>query len=162
MSSSKKPRSRRELQHAISLEWRRAQNRTDAYDQAVADALQVNRTDLRCIDILDQEGPTPAGKLAELMGLTTGATTALIDRLEQSGFVQRVRDPHDRRVVYVAPGEAARERLWPYYEPMERVADELYRHYTVAQLELLLGFLERGAELSERELERLRAELAGS
>jgi len=151
---------RRELEEAITRGWRAAQSRSDAHDELVANALGINRTDLRCIDILDQEGRTTAGRLAELMGLTTGATTALLDRLERVGYVQRVRDDEDRRRVFVEVTQTVQERAWPYYEPLVRVGQELYAGYTVPQLELLLDFLERGAELSQRELVRLRERLA--
>jgi DNA-binding MarR family transcriptional regulator len=149
-------RKREDVEAALTREWRWAQNRTDAHDEVVANALGINRTDLRCLDVLDQEGPTTAGRLAELMGLTTGATTALIDRLEESGFVQRTRDPDDRRRIYVEVTRAAQERAWPYYEPLFRLSAELYGRYTVAQLEIVLDFLEAGAELSRQVLAELR------
>ena len=153
---------RRELEEAITRGWRAAQSRSDAHDELVANALGINRTDLRCIDILDQEGRTTAGRLAELMGLSTGATTALLDRLERVGYVQRTRDDEDRRRVFVEVTQLVRERTWPYYEPLMRVGQELYARYTVPELELVLDFLERGAELSQRELAALRARLAGT
>ena len=62
-----------------------------------------------------------AGRLAELMGLTTGAITTVLDRLERAGFARRVRDESDRRRVRVElDREGAREKLWPYYEPLAR------------------------------------------
>ena len=156
-------RTRRELEEAISLEWRRSQNRGDAYDEAVADALGLNRTDFRCLDILDQEGGrVPAGRLAGLMGLTTGATTAMIDRLEEAGFAVRTRDPSDRRRVYVEPTAHARERGWEFYGPLEKMSADLYGRYTVAQLEIVLDFLQAGGELSDRAFAQLRAKLASS
>jgi len=139
---------------------RRSQNRTDAYDEAVADALGIHRTDHRILDVLDLEGPVTAGRLAELAGLTTGALTAAVDRLERSGFARRVRDEHDRRRVHIELTETVREAVWQYYEPMARLAEELYARYTDEQLELVLDFLEAAAELSERELAALRAKLA--
>jgi DNA-binding MarR family transcriptional regulator len=153
-------RNRKELEEALTREWRWAQNRTDAHDELVANALGINRTDLRCLDVLDQEGPATAGRLAELMGLTTGATTALIDRLEQAGFVQRTRDPDDRRRVYVEMTQAAQRRAWPFYEPLFRLSADLYGRYTAAELELVLDFLETGAELSRQVLADLRERLA--
>ena len=74
---------------------------TDRFDHAVADALGVNRTDMRCMDMLEREGPLPAGRLAEAAGLTSGAMTTALDRLERAGFVRRVRDREDRRRVLV-------------------------------------------------------------
>jgi DNA-binding MarR family transcriptional regulator len=100
----------RELTERISLEVRRSQNRADAYDEAVADAPGINRTDMRCIDVLDQEGRMTAGRLASLTGLTTGAITTVVDRLERAGFAQRVRDERDRRRVHVELTELARQK----------------------------------------------------
>ena len=144
---------------ALSIEVRRSQNRTDAYDEAVSDALGINRTDHRVIDRLDQEGPLTAGRLAELAGLTTGAMTAVLDRLEQAGFVRRVRDEDDRRRIHVELTDKVRQAVWQYYEPMMRLAAEIYGRYTDEQLELMLGFLQAANELSERELANLRAKL---
>ena len=63
--------------------------------------LGLNPTDVRCVDLLDQHGTMTAGALAELAGLSTGAVTFLLDRLERAGFVRRVRDLEDRRRVLV-------------------------------------------------------------
>lgn len=147
---------------AINLEVRRSQNRTDAYDEAVADAIGLNRTDHRCIDILEQEGGATAGRLAELMGLTTGAVTTVLDRLERAGFARRVRDESDRRRVHVVLTEKAGEVLWPFYEPMQRLSEELYSRYSDDELALLLGFLVAGAELYEEVFAELRARLEAS
>src|SRR3970040_2178274 len=59
----------------------------------------LNSTDLECLDLLDMAGATTAGRLAQHAGLTTGAMTAVIDRLERAGVVRRLRDPEDRRWV---------------------------------------------------------------
>jgi DNA-binding MarR family transcriptional regulator len=153
-------KSRQELMDAINLEVRRAQNRSDAYDEAVAEALGINRTDQRCIDVLDQEGPTTAGRLAELLGLTSGAITTVLDRLELAGYARRVRDEADRRRVTVELTDEARAAGWEFYEPMLRMAEELYSRYTDDELALLLDFLETAATLGQRNLAALRERLA--
>ena len=149
------------LTEAINREVRRSQNRTDAYDEAVADALGLNRTDQRCLDVLEQEGPATAGRLAAVMGLTSGAVTTVLDRLERAGYARRVRDESDRRRVQVELTEQARRDLWPYYEPLARMSEALYARYSDDQLALLLDFLETAGELHERELGLLKARLAG-
>jgi DNA-binding MarR family transcriptional regulator len=141
------PDRRSELMHAISLAVRRSQNRSDAYDEAVSDAVGINRTDHRCLDVLDQEGGATAGRLAEVMGLSTGAITAVIDRLERAGFARRVRDEDDRRRVRVELTPKTRETMWPYYEPMLELSRQLYSRYTDQELELLLDFLRTADEL---------------
>jgi DNA-binding MarR family transcriptional regulator len=155
-------RTRKELIDAISIHSRRSQNRTDAYDEAVSEAVGINRTDLRCLDILEQEGEATPGRLSELMGLTTGAITTVIDRLERAGYVNRVRDEHDRRRVRVVVSEKAMERLWPYYEPIARMAAEIYDRFTDDQLETVLEFLETGADLHDRVVAELKAKLAAA
>jgi DNA-binding MarR family transcriptional regulator len=151
---------RNKLIAAINLEVRRSQNRTDAYDEAVAEAIGINRTDHRCLDILEQEGGATAGRLAELMGLTTGAVTTVLDRLERAGLARRVRDESDRRRVHVVLTEKAGEVLWPFYEPLQRLGEELYSRYSDDELALLLGFLVAGAELYEEVFAELRVRLA--
>src|SRR3954469_22481009 len=92
---------KRELFTELIDEVRTSQLATDRYDQAVADALGLNRTDMRCADVLDREGPVTAGRLAEATGLTSGAITTAIDRLERAGIARRRPDPGDRRRVLV-------------------------------------------------------------
>src|SRR5919108_5247150 len=73
------------------------QTSNDNWDQAMSDQFGINRTDARCIDLIDQAGGMTAGELARAAGLTTGAVTAVIDRLERAGVARRVADPSDRR-----------------------------------------------------------------
>jgi DNA-binding MarR family transcriptional regulator len=153
------PGTREELISSINFELRRSQNRTDAYDEAVADAIGLNRTDQRCLDIIDQEGGATAGQLAALMGLTTGAITTVLDRLERAGFAQRVRDDTDRRRVHVTLTEKAHKELGPFYEPLMRMSEQLYARYTDEELGLLLRFLEEAAELHEGVFAELRGRL---
>jgi DNA-binding MarR family transcriptional regulator len=138
-------------------EVRRSQNATDRFDQAVADAVGLNRTDMRCLDVLDREGPVTAGRLAEATGLTTGAITSVLDRLERAGHARRVRDATDRRRVLVEPTAEARRAAAEYYQPHAELAERMYRRYTIEQLELLLGFIREGREFNEREAARLEA-----
>ena len=150
---------REELMQAINIEVRRSQNRTDAYDEAVSQAVGINRTDLRCIDIIDQEPGITAGRLAEASNLTTGAVTTVLDRLELAGLARRVRDENDRRRVRIEVTEKARAELWPYYEPLARIGEELKGRYSDEQLELLLDFMKTAGELHEQVLSSLRIRL---
>ena len=111
----------------------------------------LNSTDLGALCLLLLRGPTPAGRLAELTGVTTGAVTGVVDRLEKGGFVRREADPADRRKVIVAPDAARAEReLFPHFSSLERAATAtFYDDYTVAELELITGFLSRLSSLDE-------------
>ena len=92
-------RHKREVFDQLLAEVRGSQNATARFDQAVADAAGLNRTDMRIIAALDQEGPVPAGRLAEVTGLSSGAMTTALDRLERAGYARRARDTGDRRRV---------------------------------------------------------------
>src|SRR5438105_15388836 len=77
---------------------------------AVAERLGLNITDHKALDFACRGGgPVTAGELAELTGLTTGAITGVIDRLEKAGFARRERDPNDRRRIILRPTSRARE-----------------------------------------------------
>lgn len=102
-----------------------------------------------CLDFLGQQGPITAGRLAELTGLSSGAMTAALDRLERAGYARRVRDPGDRRRVLVEPTDKAGE-LDSFYSEHASLAERLYDEYTTEQLQLLLLFLRQGRELNER------------
>jgi DNA-binding MarR family transcriptional regulator len=149
-------RHKREVFERLLDEVRRSQNATARFDQAVADAAGINRTDMRCIDVLQRGGPMTAGQLADETGLSTGAMTTALDRLERAGYARRVRDPADRRRVRIelTPAIGAVES---FYREHGRMADRLYRRYTLEQLELLLQFVRDGREFNEQqaaELER--------
>ena len=101
MSRARQKRS--ELLDELKLAGRRLSTATIMFHQAVADRLGLNPTDHRCVDRLLLNGPLTAGELASRTGLTTGAITAALDRLERAGFVARGDDPQNRRRVIVQP-----------------------------------------------------------
>lgn len=151
---------KRALFEQLVNEVRASQNATDRFDQAVADTIGMNRTDMRLIDLLEREGRLTAGELATGTGLTTGAITTAIDRLEHAGFARRVRDTDDRRRVYVELRPEAQARTGAFYAEHAQLAEELYRRYTEEQLELLLGFVARSRRFNERKAAELEAKLA--
>jgi len=151
---------KQELANAITTEVRRSQIRTDAYDDAVATALGVNRTDYRCIDALDVEGPMTAGQLAAVVGISSAAMTTALDRLERAGMARRRRDEQDRRRVVVEIDPDVRKRGWEYYEPLARMGAELMERFTAAELEIVLRFLREANELATGSLDELHRTLA--
>src|SRR6476620_3955370 len=82
---------------------RKSSTATIMYQLAIADRLNLSLTDLVAGEIVSRTGAITAGELAELSGLTTGAITGVVDRLEKGGFVRRVNDPNDRRRVMLEP-----------------------------------------------------------
>ena len=148
-------RSRRELLDRLSLAIRASQNASEAFDEYVATATGINRTDMRCLDILSQRGPITAGQLARAMHLSSGAITTLVDRLERAGYARRRRDTEDRRRVLVelVPGKI--ERAMPYYAPLYHGTVRLLENHSDQEIELMIDFLEQGRQMVEDELERL-------
>jgi DNA-binding MarR family transcriptional regulator len=143
-------------------EVRMSQVATDRMDQAVADALGLNRTDMRCTDVLEREGAVTAGRLAQATGLTTGAITSVIDRLERAGYARRVRDQNDRRRVLVELTPEVLERSRGFYAEHQKLSERLYRRSSEEELKLLLQFVRTGRELNEREAARLEAQQRGA
>jgi DNA-binding MarR family transcriptional regulator len=138
-------------------EIRRHQNAQDLFDDAACAYLGINRTDGRCLDILDQHGRMTAGALARASGLSSGAATTLIDRLERAGYVRRVRDTEDRRRVLVEMTDEARRRAWEVWGPIAEETGRIFDGYDDAQLALFRDFTRTARELLERHRERVRA-----
>jgi DNA-binding MarR family transcriptional regulator len=151
-------RDKRGIFEELINEVRRSQHATDRFDQAVADAVGLNRTDMSCIDVLDREGPLTAGRLAEATGLTSGAMTTALDRLERGGYARRVRDESDRRRVLVELTDQARRDMGAFYGEHAALSEQLYERYTVEDFELLLEFVRMGREFNERHAVRVEQE----
>ncbi len=94
------------------------------FEGGLAKKLKLSRTDMRCLDLIGRLGPITAGHLAEEAGLTTGAVTFILDRLEAAGMVTRRRDTEDRRRVWVEIVPEAQDTLQDLQRP---VAEEMRR-----------------------------------
>src|SRR5258708_12382269 len=113
---STKTKRRRELEAALNAAMRDVSGQGVLYSQAVAERLGMNSTDLECLDHISR-GPLTAGRLAELTGLTTGAITGVIDRLERAGLARRDPHPGHRRQTLVRMLPALSARLPPPFHP---------------------------------------------
>ncbi len=147
---------KREVFDQLLAEVRGSQNATARFDQAVADAAGLNRTDMRIIDALDQEGPVPAGRLAEVTGLSSGAMTTALDRLERAGYARRARDTGDRRRVLVELTEQS-QTVHEFYAEHAAYAERLYQRHSLEQLELMLQMFRESREFNERRAAELEA-----
>jgi DNA-binding MarR family transcriptional regulator len=135
---------------------RRVNLQGSLFGQTVAIRFGLSESDIETLEALIELGASTAGRLADLTGLTSGAVTRVIDRLEQSGYVRRVPDPDDRRKVIV---EVVPEKVAAIRSTLDRVgaasADELGR-YTDAQLALITEFLGRMEQITRDEATSLR------
>lgn len=137
--------SRQELISQAGMEARLHQNAYDQFEDTVAEYFGVNRTAMRCMEVLDRAGQLTAGEIATQTGLTSGAVTAMLDRLERAGYVRRLRDTSDRRRVLVDLTDKARQTTAEVYGPLVSVMAELER-YTDAELVLIRDFLRLGSQ----------------
>ncbi len=128
----------------------------DAFDEIACRKLGINRTDLRCLNIVENQGPMTAGRLAELSGLTTAAVTSVLDRVERAGYARRVRAEKDRRQVIVELTPIARERAEAIWAPLAEEATADMTRMSVEQLKGVIEFFRRGCDLNERHVERVR------
>jgi DNA-binding MarR family transcriptional regulator len=152
MSREKKQRLVDELIHQA----RAHEAANDAFDEVAREKLGINRTDLRCLNIVENEGPMTAGRLAELSGLTTAAVTAVLDRLERAGYARRARDQQDRRQVMVEVTPLLAERATPIWGPLGEEARSTLTRMSAEELQALIDFYRLGIELNERHIERVR------
>jgi DNA-binding MarR family transcriptional regulator len=103
-------------------------------------------TDTEALEQLATLGRATAGQIAELTGLTTGAATRMIDRLEQSGFVRRAADPADRRRVIVEPIRERVRDVEAQYAALRAATQSAIERYSEADLDLIRGYLEQALE----------------
>jgi DNA-binding MarR family transcriptional regulator len=148
-----------ELEHAI----RRSSGLGAIFSQAVADHAGISSSDLECLDFIILEGRVTAGRLAEATGLTSGAITGVLDRLEKAGYARRERDDEDRRKVWVTPVPDATARLRQLYEKLRRLTLKDWESYSEGDLKLLVGFMNRGYEAMREAIQELKTkQSAGS
>jgi DNA-binding MarR family transcriptional regulator len=142
----------------LSDEFRRNGNQSFVFDTAAARRLGINLTDLQCLDVAQRRGGVTAGELATEMGLTTGAITGVIDRLERAGYARRVRDSKDRRRVLVEVSPEFHEVAWTIWAPLAGDWQAQMRTRTVKELNVILDFMREGNEMAEQHIARLRDE----
>jgi DNA-binding MarR family transcriptional regulator len=145
---------RRQIE-TLAVELRRLGGSLVLYHQSEAAKLGLNPTDARALGVLDETGPVSAGRLAELLSLTTGAVTGVLDRLEGAGLVRRESDTQDRRRILVVPsvrstGAAEGGQI---FGPVSDAFDALARSYGEKELDVILDFVTRTSELLRAEID---------
>lgn len=122
------------------------------FDEQVAKKLKLSRTDMRCLDLIDRLGPISAGRLAEESGLTTGAVTFMLDRLEEAGMVVRRRDTKDRRRVWVQIVPEAQERLKDLHQPVAQEMREVAQRFKADELATVRDFMRQAKEVFQHQI----------
>lgn len=152
-------RSRADLIAAAALQARLHQNSYDRFEDAAAAYFGVNRTAMRCMDVLDRLGQLTAGEIAAHTGLTSGAVTAMLDRLERVELVQRRPDPSDRRRVLVQLTGKARQLSSDVYGPLAGEMGQ-FDKYSTDELRLIEDFMSLATQVLDRHADRVES-LAG-
>ena len=153
---------RRSLLQKLSNLGRALSTQTVFLHQAIAQTFGLNATDTKCIDlILTHPGePITAGWLSATTGLTTGAVTHILDRLEKRKLIERVRDARDRRKVFIQVRAESLAPFAPRYEAMGQAFMAVADRYKDEELQVICDYMERNLEVSRAELGKLVAAAA--
>jgi DNA-binding MarR family transcriptional regulator len=156
--------SRDELVKVLDQEMRAQSAWTLFFHSSVAERLNLNATDHKCLDMIWRcydtshggECMTP-GQLARETKLTTGAVTGVLDRLEQAGYVAREHDPDDRRRIIVRPvPERIKADVWPLFTWLSAEFASLCAQYSEEDLRKMIEFSRRSQALLQQATEHLR------
>ena len=116
----------------------------------------LNVTDKECLRLLFQKGIATPSELARHTGLTSGATTAMLDRLEKAGLIERRPNPDDRRGTLITPAKSAAEKAASWFESARNAQDELISSYSESEQEIIADVFERFAKLWDDERKRIQ------
>jgi DNA-binding MarR family transcriptional regulator len=151
-----------ELRQRIINAVRANQTADDLFDESVVDFLGISRTEGRCIDIVDRLGRVTAGRLAAESGLTTGAVTALVDRMERAGYLMRTRDAGDRRKVVIEATPLTRQFNDRLFGHLAIVLRPLFERFSDAQIAAIIDYMEIGSYINRQRTALLQEHLLGA
>jgi DNA-binding MarR family transcriptional regulator len=142
-NSKSKTLNHSELLDSLEEQSRELSTRTVIFHHLIGERLGLNPTDHKCLDVIIRSGiPMTASQLAEETGLSTGAITGVVDRLEKAGYVKRKRDKNDRRLVFInVLMDKAMVKLSPIFDPIKQASRTLYSKYSDEELALILDFV---------------------
>ena len=148
-----------EMIEAINWAGRELSTAGIMFHSVVAERLGLNTTDHKALDLIVRSGPMTAGQLAESTGLTTGAVTGIIDRLEKADLVHRERDPNDRRRVIIRPtlDPQRMQEIASLFESMARSMSRMASRYSDEELKTILDYMVRSREILQQEAIKLRS-----
>jgi DNA-binding MarR family transcriptional regulator len=153
---SRNDRKRQQLIEEVTAEGRKMGTRSVLLHAAVADKLGLSPSDHKCMDLIrDEPDPLTAGRLAELTGLSTGAITGVIDRLERAGFVARAEDPNDRRRVVIRRTPERGPDLRPIFAPLHAAMLQYCAQFSNEELEVVLSFMRGSGAVVKHQMQHL-------
>jgi MarR family transcriptional regulator, organic hydroperoxide resistance regulator len=128
------------------------------FRNAMNESVGLNPTDMECLRLLFLKGISTPSELARHTGLTSGATTAMLDRLENADLIERKHNPDDRRGILVIPAKSSREKAAAWFESARIAQNELVSSYSKEELEIIADVFERFTDLWDMEREKIRVD----
>ena len=126
------------------------------FRNAMSEWAGLNVTDMECLRLLFIKGIATPSELARYTGLTSGATTAMLDRLEKAGLIERRPNPDDRRGTLITPEKSSAEKVASWFESARKAQDELISSYSESELEIIADVFERFIKLWDLEREKVQ------
>ena len=126
------------------------------FRNAMSEWAGLNVTDMECLRLLFFKGVASPSELSRSTGLTSGATTAMLDRLEKAGLIERRPNPKDRRGTLIAPAKSSAERAASWFESARIAQDKLISSYSESELEIIADVFERFAKLWDDECRKVQ------
>ena len=153
------PRERDKLVGGIvGRDMRRLSTAAVLFHHALAERMGLGPTDLKCYDLLRERGAMTGSALAALTGVTTGAVTGVVARLERAGFVHRAADPSDGRKQILSPVANRAHDAHPVFRRLPEELRLVLDHYSARDLATVTDFLSRTTALLHQHIGQLRAE----
>jgi DNA-binding MarR family transcriptional regulator len=125
------------------------------YRNIIFEKLSINGTDMECLGYLLSKRVSTPTELAKYTGLSSGATTAMLDRLEKGEFIERQPNPDDRRGTLIVLVKSGADRVARWYAPVGKAQEQLISKYSEDELQLISGFFENYAKIWEQERKKL-------
>ena len=147
-----RPKLMRNLVEAIKA----FQDAVDLFDTTAATRLGINTTDLRCLTVLNDRGPLPASKVAQSLGITKGATTTALDRLEKAGYIERCVNAEDGRSFLIGLTAYGQREITAIWNPMRVQGQANMEEYSERELRLLMRFFTESVRLQKDCIATLR------
>jgi len=131
------------------------------FRHVIGERLGVNATDMECLGVILFKGLTTPSELAQYTGLSSGATTAMLDRLEKSELIARRPNPNDRRSIHIVLVQETAAKLAPWFASLREAQDQIVSRYSEPELELLADFFTRSVTMWEEERQKLLQQKEG-